>query len=166
MNIAYTGISTQQQNLDRQIAALRVAGCKTIFREKVSDKSAKNWTRLEKAIDALRTEDVQVLVEWDRGTRSMSDGIKIVDGVASRGALVNVLDRPHRDLSTRLGIGLWALLSDLAGDKRRWILNRASEGRKLAQENGLQPEKCARQLAVVWVYHTAQFRGCNAACKP
>jgi len=136
MNIGYARVSTRQQNLDRQIAALRAAGCTKIFREKASGKSAKNRPQLEKAIDALGTEDVLVLAEWDRVTRSMSDGIKIIDRVAGRGALVKVLDKPHLDLTTPLGKGLLALLSALAEDERQRIVNRASEGRKLAKENG------------------------------
>jgi Resolvase, N terminal domain len=36
MNIGYARVSTLDQNFDLQIQALRKAGCKTIFREKVS----------------------------------------------------------------------------------------------------------------------------------
>src|SRR5262245_66091528 len=51
--------------------------------------------QLEKAIAALGTGDVLVLPEWDRATRSMLDGIQIIQRVAARGALVKVLDRPY-----------------------------------------------------------------------
>ncbi|MEO1610307.1 MAG: recombinase family protein [Pseudomonadota bacterium] len=136
MNIGYARVSTQQQNLDRQIAALRAAGCEKIFREKASGKTVIARSQLEKAIDALATDDVLVLAEWDRVTRSMADGIKIIDRVASRGALVKVLDKPHLDLTTPLGKGLLALLSALAEDERQRIVNRAAEGRNLAKQNG------------------------------
>ena len=36
MNIGYARVSTLDQNLDLQMQALRKAGCKKIFREKVS----------------------------------------------------------------------------------------------------------------------------------
>jgi hypothetical protein len=39
MHIGYAGVSTLDQNLDLQIQALRKAGCKKIFREKVSGAS-------------------------------------------------------------------------------------------------------------------------------
>jgi murein endopeptidase len=40
---------------------------------------------------------VLVVAEWDRATRSVMDGIAIVDRVLARGALVKVLDKPHHD---------------------------------------------------------------------
>ena len=38
VKIGYARVSTLDQNLDRQIAALRAEGCTKIFREKVSGK--------------------------------------------------------------------------------------------------------------------------------
>jgi DNA invertase Pin-like site-specific DNA recombinase len=47
-----------------------------------------------------------VLAEWDRCTRSMIDGVAIIERINARGALVKVLDKPHLDLTTPLGKGL------------------------------------------------------------
>jgi DNA invertase Pin-like site-specific DNA recombinase len=73
--IGYARCSSQGQNLDRQIAALRAEGCDMIFREKVSGKSLKNRPELEKAIDQLGTGDVLIVAEWDRATRSLLLGV-------------------------------------------------------------------------------------------
>jgi DNA invertase Pin-like site-specific DNA recombinase len=43
--------------------------------------------------DALGTGDILVLPEWNRCTRSMTDGIAIIESVHKRGASVKVLDR-------------------------------------------------------------------------
>ena len=94
MLIGYARVSTNAQNLDRQIAALNAAKVDRIFREKASAKTAKGRPELEKAIDVLGTNDVFVIAEWDRATRSMMDGITIIQRVADRGALVRVLDKP------------------------------------------------------------------------
>ncbi|MEO0854429.1 MAG: recombinase family protein, partial [Cyanobacteria bacterium J06648_11] len=136
MLIGYARVSTESQNLDRQLAELRAAGCDVVYREKASGRGLVGRPQLERAIDALGTGDVLVLAEWDRVTRSMSDGIKIIDRVAARGALVKVLDRPYLDLTTPMGKGLLALLSALAEDERQRIVSRAADGRRIAKAQG------------------------------
>lgn len=138
MEIGYARVSTATQNLDRQIAALRSAGCETIYREKASGKAVKGRPQLEKAIDALGTDDVLVVAEWDRATRSMIDGIQIMQRVASRGAAIRVLDKPHLDLTTAIGRGFLAFLSALAEDERGRIIERAADGRKAAHAKGVK----------------------------
>ena len=111
MLIGYARVSTPTQNLDRQIAALRSAGCETIFREKASGKAVKNRPQLERAIDALGTGDILIVAEWDRATRSMMDGIQIMQRIADRDAAIRVLDKPHLDLTTPIGRGFLAAAS-------------------------------------------------------
>ena len=86
--IGYARVSAQHQNLDRQLGALVTEGCERVFQEKASGRSTMGRPQLEKAITALGTGDVLVLPEWDRATRSMLDGIQIIQRVATRGALV------------------------------------------------------------------------------
>jgi DNA invertase Pin-like site-specific DNA recombinase len=88
------------------------------------------------AIDALATGDILVVAEWDRATRSMMDGIAIIDRVLARGALVKVLDKPHLDLTSTIGKGLLAFLSAIAQDERERIAKRANEGRAVAKAMG------------------------------
>jgi DNA invertase Pin-like site-specific DNA recombinase len=78
----------------------------------------------ERAIEALGKGDVLVLAEWDRATRSMLDGIRIIERVAARGATFKPLDRQWLDLTTPLGRGILAFLSALAEDERSRILAR------------------------------------------
>ena len=138
MKIGYARVSSQGQNLDRQIASLRKDGVDEIFRETASGKAVRGRPQLEKAIDALGTGDVLVVAEWDRATRSMMDGIKIIDRVAARGALIRVLDKPHLDLTTPLGKGFIAFLSAMAEDERERITKRAADGREAAKSKGVK----------------------------
>jgi DNA invertase Pin-like site-specific DNA recombinase len=138
MKIGYARVSSKSQNLDRQLGALRAARCDVIYREKASGKSTRNRPELEKAIDMLGTGDVLVVAEWDRATRSMMDGIAIIDRVLARGALVKVLDKAHLDLTTTIGKGLIAFLSAIAQDERERIAKRASAGRVIALANGVK----------------------------
>jgi DNA invertase Pin-like site-specific DNA recombinase len=134
--IGYARVSTPTQNLDRQIGALRAERCDLIFREKASGKAIRSRPELEKAIDELGTGDVLVVAEWDRATRSMFDGIGLIERIAKRGALIKVLDKPHLDLTTPIGRGFIAFLSGLAEDERQRILARANAGRKVARARG------------------------------
>ena len=55
MLIGYARVSTVQQNLDRQLAALRAAKCDRVFSEQVSGTTTRNRPQLEDAINALGT---------------------------------------------------------------------------------------------------------------
>jgi DNA invertase Pin-like site-specific DNA recombinase len=136
LKIGYARVSSVDQNLNRQIAALRAEGCDRIYREKTSGKDMRNRPELAKAIDALPTKGVLVLAEWDRPTRSLVDGIAIMEKVHKRGAYIKVLDRPGLDLTTPSGRGILAPPCGLAEGERTHILRRANEGRIAAIKRG------------------------------
>ncbi len=138
MLIGYARVSSQGQSLDRQIGALNAAKADKIFREVASGRSVKGRPQLERAIDALGAGDVLVIAEWDRATRSMMDGIGIIQRVADRTATVKVLDKPWLDLTTPMGKGILAFLSALAEDERERITRRANEGRQIAIAKGVK----------------------------
>lgn len=138
MMIGYARVSTRTQNLDRQIGALNGEGVDRIYREMATAKTVKGRPQLEKAIDVLGTDDVLVIAEWDRATRSMMDGITIIQRVADRGATVKVLDKPWIDLTSPMGKGILSFLSALAEDERERITRRANEGRAEAVKRGVK----------------------------
>src|SRR5947207_14576595 len=138
--IGYARVSTVHQHLDRQLGALRAAGCKTIFAEKASGKDVRGRPELERAIDQLGAGDVLVLAEWDRATRSMMDGIAIMQRVHARGAAIKVLDKPHLDLTTAIGKDFLAFLSALAEDERERIHKRAMRPPSRAEGRQRHPE--------------------------
>ena len=134
--IGYARVSTSTQNLDREIGALRAERCDEVYREKASGKAIKGRPQLE-AIDALGTGDVLVVAEWDRATRSMMDGVQIIERIHARGAMIKVLDKPHLDLTTPIGRGFITFLSALAEDERQRIVKRANDGRAAARKRGV-----------------------------
>jgi len=135
--VGYARFSAAHQSLDRQLGALRAAGCKKIYAEKATVRSIQGRPELEKAIDALGVGDVLVLGEWDRATRSMMDGIAIMQRVHARGAAIKVLDKPHLDLTTKIGQSFLAFLSALAEDERERIVKRGGDGRAAARKRGV-----------------------------
>src|SRR5215831_10582479 len=86
---------------------------------------------------ALPAGDVLVVAEWDRATRSMMDGVHIIERIHARGAMIKVLDKPHLDLTTPIGRGFIAFLSALAEDERQRIVKRADDGRAAARKRGV-----------------------------
>ncbi len=164
MKIGYARVSSEGQNLERQIGALRAVRCEKIFREKASGKSTRDRPQLEKAIDALGTGDVLVVAEWDRATRSMVDGITIMERVHARGATIMVLDKPHLDLNSTLGKGLLAMLSAMAQDERERINKRANDGRQAALKRGATMGR-PRKLSDVQVKHARKLLKAGESCR-
>ncbi len=99
MIISYARVSSGDQKRDRQIAALPDEGCDEIFREKAPVQSIKGRPQLERAIDRLGSQDVLIVAEWDRATRSMMECIHVLQRVAARGAAIKILDKSHLDLT-------------------------------------------------------------------
>src|SRR5215831_6322100 len=64
--VGYARVSTEGQNLGRQLAALHQEGCDPIYQDKASGKSVRGRPGLDRAIKALLPGDTLVLGEWDR----------------------------------------------------------------------------------------------------
>jgi len=138
MLIGYARVSTRHQNLDRQIAALTEIGCTAIFAEKLSGKTTRNRPQLARAITRLGSGDVFVVAEWDRATRSMMDGLNLMNLIHARGATIQVLDRNSLDLTTPTGRAVLGLLSAIYEEERVRIVRRSQDGLRHAKRNGVK----------------------------
>ena len=83
--IGYARVSTTDQNLDIQEAALRTAGCDMIRSEKRSGTSTGGRTELATVLDFLRKGDVLMVTRIDRLARSIGDLQDIVLAVRAQG---------------------------------------------------------------------------------
>jgi DNA invertase Pin-like site-specific DNA recombinase len=148
--IGYARVSTQNQDLERQLKALRRADCDPIFSDTASGKSMAGRPNLAAALDELDDGDELVIAEWDRATRSMWDGLQIIKAVIDARASVNVLDRGYINLASPMGRGFMAMLSALAEDERLRIIKRTAEGRQIARAKGVRmgrkPSLTPRQM--------------------
>ena len=84
--IGYARVSTTDQNLEIQIAALKAAGCDVIRSEKRSGSSTRGRLELQTVLDFLRKGDVLVVTRIDRLARSIGDLQDIVRAVKAKGA--------------------------------------------------------------------------------
>ena len=84
MQIGYARVSTQDQDLSLQHAALQEAGCDKIYDDKASGANASR-EGLKLALEMLRENDSLVVWKLDRLGRSVKDLVAIVNDLAQRG---------------------------------------------------------------------------------
>jgi DNA invertase Pin-like site-specific DNA recombinase len=89
--IGYARVSTADQNLEVQEAALQTAGCDLIRSEKRSGTTTAGREELRTVLDFLRNGDVLMVTRIDRLARSIADLQDIVRTVRSRGAALRAL---------------------------------------------------------------------------
>ena len=134
MIIGYARVSTNEQNLDAQLDALKAAGAEQIFQEKMTGKSRKR-PELENLLDQLRREDAIGVTKYDRLARSLRDLIDIVELVRERGAGFRSLGEDI-DTTTPTGRLIFHVFGSIAEFERERIVERTNEGLTAARKRG------------------------------
>src|SRR5664279_5325534 len=167
--IGYARVSTTDQNLDIQEAALRTAGCDLIRSEKRSGTTTAGRTELQTVLDFLRKGDVLMVTRIDRLARSIGDLQDIVRALRAKGAVLRATEQPI-DTSTASGkafldmLGVFAefetnlrrerQLEGIAQAKARGVYRGRKpsidmvEIKRLRQQDGLGPTAIARRLGI------------------
>lgn len=153
--IGYARVSTREQNLDRQLKALKDAGCQAIFQEK---KSGKDTNRIEfKAMmKQLKKGDTVVVSELTRLARSTTDLFNIMSEFEAKGVSVKSIKEAWLDTSSAHGKLMFTIMSGMAQFERELMLERQQEGIAVAKEKGVKfgvklSEKADLDLAVAMV---------------
>jgi DNA invertase Pin-like site-specific DNA recombinase len=92
--IGYARVSTTDQNLEIQIAALKAAGCDVIRSEKRSGATTAGRAELQTVLDFLRKGDCLCVTRIDRLARSIGDLQDIVRAVKAKGATLKATEQP------------------------------------------------------------------------
>src|ERR1700685_1040339 len=100
--IGYARVSTTDQDLSIQEAALRVAGCDVIRAEKQSGTSTQGRNELRTVLDFIGKGDVLMVTRVDRLARSIGDLQDIVRTLQAKGASLRATEQPI-DTSTAAG---------------------------------------------------------------
>jgi len=134
MKIGYARVSTDDQNFDLQIDALKKSGCKKIFKDKVSG-SKSNRKGLENALKYIRSGDALVIWKLDRLGRSLIDLIKIVNSLKEKNIEFVAL-QDSIDTSTSSGKLFFHISAAFAEYEKSIIQERTKAGLKAARSRG------------------------------
>ena len=137
MLIGYARVSTDDQNLALQRAALKEAGCRRIFEEKVSG-ATRDRPQLTRLLDHIREQDVLVVARLDRLARSTRDLLEIAELLRDAGAGLRSLREPWADTTSAAGRMVLTVFAGMAEFERALIHQRTSSGRDAAMKRGVR----------------------------
>ncbi len=138
MRVGYARISTHEQSIERQTAALKGAGCDRVEVETGSGKTLDRPVLIA-TLESLNTGDTLVLHELDRLGRSMIQMLVETERLMERGIHIVTLDgRLNTEVTdpmiVKLVVGILGYAAEM---ERKAILKRTSEGITMAKANGM-----------------------------
>lgn len=151
MRIGYARVSTDGQDTNAQVAALKTAGCEWIFEEKAS---GGRWDRpqLKRLLDQLREGDVMVVWKLDRLSRSLRDVLTLMDKLGEAAAGSQSLTGAI-DTTTAAGRMMMQMVGAFAEFERAMLRERTQAGLQTARREGRiggpRPKLSGRQHAEI-----------------
>lgn len=141
--IGYARVSTKEQNLDRQINALKNYGCEEIFQEKISGKNIDDRTELNRLLEFIRKNDEVIVISLDRISRNSDDIDTILRMILDKKASFVALDLPSfagmedrlmRKMMSNMVLELFKYISE---NEREKIRERQKQGIEIAKTKGV-----------------------------
>lgn len=136
MKVGYARVSTDDQNPALQVAALKKAGCKTLFKDEVTGAHV-NRPALLRCLKKLEPGDTLIVWKLDRLGRSLRDLIGMLDDFKRRGIKFKSITEAI-DTETPTGRAMWQMIGVLAELERSLISERTRAGVKAAQKRGVK----------------------------
>jgi DNA invertase Pin-like site-specific DNA recombinase len=134
MLVGYARVSTLDQNLALQIAALKKAGCKKIYEDQVSGLRTIR-PGLQTALEVLRAGDTLVVWKLDRLGRSVKGLVDLVSELETRKVHFRSLT-DSIDTSTPAGRFFFHVMASLAQMERELLAERTRAGLAAAKSIG------------------------------
>lgn len=134
MKFGYARVSTKDQVLDLQIDALKKAGCKQIYQEKITGAKADRPELLEMT-GQLREGDTVIVWKLDRLGRSLRDLVNLIEKFNGQGVgFLSLQD--NIDTTTPTGKLTFHIFAALAEFERDIISERTKAGLAAARARG------------------------------
>src|SRR5947209_13581626 len=134
--IGYARVSTTDQDLALQKAALKAAGCTTIRAEKQSGTSTAGRAELRTILDFVQSGDTLVVTRIDRLARSIADLASIVAELTEKGVTLKATEQPI-DTGSAAGRAFLQMLGVFAEFETAIRKERQMEGIAAAKERGV-----------------------------
>lgn len=145
--LGYARVSTEGQNLDRQIDALMECGIskKHIYNEKMTGTKA-DRPELNRLLNDLEAGDTVIITDLTRISRSTKDLLDIVEKIKDKGAYIKSIKDSWLDTTSNNPYNdfLLTVMSGLSQLERDLISQRTKEGLESAKargRNGGRPSK-------------------------
>lgn len=136
MIYGYARVSTEDQDLAIQHAALAAAGCTIVRSEKRSGTSRNGRAELDTLLQFVRPGDTLVVTRIDRLARSLLDLQQIVKELTDRGVHLKATEQPI-DTATAAGKAFLGMLGVFAEFETNLRRERQMEGIAKAKANGV-----------------------------
>ena len=137
MKYGYARASTDDQNPALQLAALKNAGCKAVFKDDGPSAATIKRPALLRCLRKLEHGDTLIVWKLDRLGRSLRDLITMLDDLKHRGVKFRSLTEAI-DTETPTGRAMWQMIGVLAELERSLISERTRAGVKAAKGRGVK----------------------------
>lgn len=137
MLLGYARVSTEDQHLTLQRAALQAAGCGRLYEEKVSG-AQRARPELNRLLDQLRAGDIVVVARLDRLARSTRDLLEIAEQIKAAEAGLRSLHEPWADTTSPAGRMVLTVFAGIAEFERDLLHERTQAGRTAAKARGVR----------------------------
>lgn len=133
--IGYARVSTDEQNLDLQIQALKCAGCELIYTDSGISGSVRARPGLDKALRRLSAGDMLVVWRLDRLGRSLVHLVHLLENLGNRHIRFKSICE-YIDTSSSGGRLVFHMMAALAEFERSLISERTRAGMAAARARG------------------------------
>ncbi|MFJ7890420.1 recombinase family protein [Lysinibacillus xylanilyticus] len=136
MRIAYARVSTDQQELHRQLDALEKVGYDKLIQEKYTG-TKKDRAGLQQLLDIVREGDTVIVESISRLGRKTLDILSTIEELTYRGIIfISLMEK--MDTITPTGKAMLGMMAVIAQLERDLIVQRTKEGLESAKQRGVK----------------------------